>query len=132
MTAFPHGLQDHWAVLSPILAIRTEQEYDLALRRLNDLLDEVGDDEEHPLYTLLDTLGTLVHAYEEQHHPMPESSGSEILRLLIAEHGLSLSDLPEIGTPAVVSRLLRGEREFNLRQIRALSKRFHVSPAVFL
>ena len=43
------------------------QEYDLALERLNSLIDEVGTDERHPLYSLLDTLGAVVHAWEEQH-----------------------------------------------------------------
>jgi HTH-type transcriptional regulator/antitoxin HigA len=132
VTAFPQERHDHWAALSPLLSIRSEQEYDLAVKRLNELLDEVGDDEEHALYTLLDTLGTLIHAYEEQHHPMPECSGREILRFLMEEHGLTRSDLPEIGSRATVSELLRGKRELNLRQIRALAKRFHVSPAVFL
>lgn len=131
-TAFPQGLHDHWAALSPLLSIRNEPEYDLAVKRLNELLDEVGDNEEHALYTLLDTLGALIHAYEEQHHPMPECSGGEILRFLMAEHGLTQSDLPEIGSRTTVSELLRGKRELSVRQIRALAKRFHVSPAVFV
>jgi len=32
----------------------------------------------------------------------------------------------------VVSEILRGKREINVRQIRALATRFHVSPAVFI
>jgi HTH-type transcriptional regulator/antitoxin HigA len=114
------------------LVIHNEHEYDLAVERLNHLLDEVGTDEQHPMYTFLDTLGTLIHAYEEQHHPMPECSGVEILRFLMDEHGLTQSDLPEIGAQGVVSDMLRGKRELNIRQIRALAKRFQVSPAVFI
>jgi HTH-type transcriptional regulator/antitoxin HigA len=132
VTTFPQELHDHWAALSPLLSIRSEPEYDLAVKRLNELLDEVGNDEHHALYTLLETLGTLVHAYEEQHHPMPECSGSDLLAFLVEEHSLTPSDLPEIGSRAIVSELLRGKRELNVRQIRALAKRFHVSPALFL
>ena len=132
MTAIPHELQHHWTAISPLLSIRNEREYDLAVERLNRLLDEVGIDEEHPLYTLLDTLGTLIHAYEEDHHPIPECSGADVLRFLIEEHGLTQSDLPEIGSQGVVSEILRGKRELNVRQIRALATRFHVSPAVFI
>jgi HTH-type transcriptional regulator/antitoxin HigA len=128
----PDELQQHWTALSPLLSIRNEHEYDCAVERLNHLLDEVGTDEQHPLYTLLDTLGTLVHAYEEQHHPMPECSGVDVLRFLMDEHGLSQSDLSEIGSQGVVSDVLRGKRELNVRQIRALAKRFQVSPAVFI
>ena len=80
MIAISQELQQHWTALSPLLSIRNEHEYDVAVECLNHLLDEVGTDEQHPLYTLLDTLGTLMHAYEEQHHPMPECSGVEVLR----------------------------------------------------
>jgi HTH-type transcriptional regulator / antitoxin HigA len=102
------------------------------VERLNRLLDEVGTDEQHPLYTLLDTLGTLIHAYEEEHHPIPACSGADVLRFLMEEHGLTQSDLPEIGSQGVVSEILRGKRELNVRQIRVLATRFHVSPAVFI
>jgi HTH-type transcriptional regulator/antitoxin HigA len=132
MTIMPHDLQQHWMALSPLFSIRNEHEYDCAVERLNHLLDEVGTDEQHPLYTLLDTLGTLLHAYEEQHHSIPECSGADVLRFLMEEHGLSQSDLPEVGSQGVVSDILRGKRELNVRQIRALAKRFQVSPAVFI
>jgi HTH-type transcriptional regulator / antitoxin HigA len=132
MTTIPQELQQYWTAISPLLSIRNEHEYDLAMKRLNRLLDEVGADEGHPLYTLLDTLGTLLHTYEEQHHPMPECSGVDVLRFLMEEHSLTQSDLPEIGSQGVVSDILRGKRELNVRQIRALAKRFHVSPAVFI
>lgn len=132
MTVMPHELQQHWTALRPFLSIRNEDEYDQATTYLTHLLDEVGTDEQHPLYTLLDTLGTLLHAYEEQHHSMPECSGIDVLHFLMDEHGLTQSDLPEVGSQGVVSDILRGKRELNIRQIRALAKRFHVSPSVFI
>ena len=132
MTSFPPELQSHWAAVSPLLSIRSEEEYDLATVRHHSLMDEVGTDEQHPLYSLLDALGTLMHAYEELHHPMPECTGGDILRFLLEEHGLTQSDLPEIGSQGVVSEILRGKRALNVRQIRALAKRFHVSPSVFM
>ncbi|MFA6242496.1 MAG: helix-turn-helix domain-containing protein [Candidatus Hydrogenedentales bacterium] len=125
-------LQRHWAPLSPLLTIRNERQYDKAVKQLNGLLDEVGTNERHPLYGLLDTLGTLVHAYEEQHHVLPESSGAEMLAYFMDEHGLTQSDLPEVGSQGVVSEILSGKRDLNVRQIRALAKRFHVSPSVFV
>jgi len=132
MTVIPQELQTYWTAVSPLLSIRNEHEYDLAVKRLNRLLDEVGADEQHPLYTLLDTLGTLIHAYEEQHHPMPECSGVDVLRFLMDEHGLTQSDLSEVGSQGVISDILRGKRVLNVRQIRVLAKRFQVSPAVFV
>jgi HTH-type transcriptional regulator/antitoxin HigA len=125
-------LQRHWASIRPLLTIRNEREYDRAVTRLNDLLDEIGTNEQHPLYDLLDTLGTVLQAYEERHHPFPESSGADMLRYFMAEHGLTQSDLPEVGSQGVVSEILGGKRDLNVRQIRALAARFHVSAAVFV
>jgi HTH-type transcriptional regulator/antitoxin HigA len=48
------------------------------------------------------------------------------------EHGLRQSDLPEVGSQGVISEILSGKRDLNLRQIRELAKRFQVSPAVFI
>ena len=132
MSVFTNDIQVHWTSIQPLLSIRNEQEYDLAVERMNQLLDEVGDNEEHPFYGLLDTLGTIISAYEEKHYPMPESSGADMLHYLMEEHGLKQSDLSEIGSQGVVSEILNGRRELNVRQIRKLAKRFHVSPAVFL
>ena len=132
MTIRTQDLQGSWATIGPFLSIRSERDYNRAIRRLNRLLDEIGTDEHHPLYSLLDTLGTLVHAYESEHDVMPEVSGASVLRFLMDEHELGQSDLPEIGSQGVVSEILAGKRELNVRQIRALEKRFHVSPAAFV
>src|SRR3989337_668985 len=129
MSVLTKDIKTHWASIQPILSIHNEREYDLAVKRLDELLDEVGDDEKHPLYGLLDTLSTLIEVYEEQHYPMPESSGADMLRYLMEEHGLRQSDLPEIGSQGVVSEILNGKRELKTRQIRGLAKHFHVSPA---
>ena len=73
MHSLPKDLQTHGDSIRPLLTIRNEREYASAIKRLNALLDEIGDNERHPLYSLLDTLGTLLHAYEEKHHPMMAS-----------------------------------------------------------
>lgn len=132
MNVLTKEVQTHWTAIRPIFSIRNEKEYDLAVEGLNKLLDEVGTNEAHPLYELLDTLGTVIHAYEEKHYPMPDCSGAEVLRYLMEEHNLKQSDLPEVGSQGVVSEILSGQRELNVRQIRALTQRFGLSPAVFI
>jgi len=132
MSTLAKDIQTHWATIYPLLSVRNEREYELAIQRLNSLLDEVGTNERHPLYGLLDTLGTLLHAYEEKHHPIPERSGADMLHFFMEEYGLTQSDLPEVGSQGVVSEILNGKRELNVRQIRTLAKRFRVSPAVFI
>jgi HTH-type transcriptional regulator/antitoxin HigA len=125
-------LQIHWTNIAPLLTIRNEREYNAAVKRLNEMLDEIGDNQKHPFYGLLDTLGTLIQAYEETYYPIPNATGVEVLRFLMDEHGLTQSDLPEVGSQGVVSEILSGKRELNVRQIRYLAQRFKVSTAVFL
>ena len=132
MTLVNKELQAHWANIAPLLSIRNKREYNAAIKRLNELLDEIGDNEKHPLYSLLDTLGTLIHAYEEEHYPIPDATGTEVLRFLMDEHGLTQSDMPEVGSQGVISEILNGKRELNVRQIRSLAQRFGVSSAVFV
>ena len=132
MTIFSDEIQASWKLIGPLLTIRNEDEYEAAVARMNKLLDEIGTDESHPLYSLMDTLGTLIQAYEEEHHPIPETRGAEVLRFLMDEHELTQSDLPEVGSQGVVSEILNGKRELNVRQIRVLAERFNVSPAAFV
>ena len=79
-----------------------------------------------------EVLMTLIEAYEEEHHAIPEASPVEVLRALMEANDLRQKDLaPSLGTESIVSEILRGKRELNRGQIEKLSKRFRVSPAVF-
>ena len=125
-------IQPHWTIVRPYLSIRDQEDYDRAIQQLNELIDVVGTDSDHPMYEYLDTLGTLIHAYEERRYPAPSVKGADVLRYLMDEHGLLQSDLPEVGSQGVVSEILNGKRELNVRQIRNLAIRFNVSPATFI
>jgi len=122
-----------WPLISDIVSIpRTKDEYDRAVALLDELIDEVGEDEKHPLASLMDTLGTLIEAYEDGHFPEPVGDPISTLAFFMEEHGVSPDDLPEIGSQTEVSEILSRKRELDIHQIRSLSKRFHVSPEVFL
>jgi HTH-type transcriptional regulator/antitoxin HigA len=129
--SIPDDLLAHWKPVSALLRLRTESDYRRVTTLIDRLVDLVGDDRRHPLYELLDTLGTLTHAYEEEHYPMPDGTPAEALSTLMRDHDLSQRDLPEIGSQGVVSEVLRGKRSLNVRQIAALAERFAVSPMVF-
>ena len=116
----------------PLGVLRSEKDYRKAVAMLDEIIDEIGQDEAHPLADLAEALAMFINAYEESHTKIPEATGPEVLRALIETHGLKQSELPEIGSQGVVSEILSGERELNVRQIRRLAKRFGVSPAVFM
>ena len=132
MSVITEELRQSWTQVSPLLEIRSEHDYDAAIDRLNVLIDEVGADEGHPLYSLLDTMGTVIHAWEERHHPIPTVRGADLLRFLMDEHDLTSSDLLEVGAPNAVTDILKDARELDAGQIRALAERFGVSPSTFL
>ncbi len=129
---FTPDLQAHWQALRVWFTISNEEQYDLAVERLNRLLEEVGTNEQHPLYELLDTLGTVIHAYEEKYYPWPECRGGEMLQFFMEQHGLTSADLPELGATERVTNLLNGKGELTVPEVRTLANRFRVSPAVFV
>ena len=133
MIAELERLSEAWTPISEVLSVpHTEAEYSRISALLDLVVDEVGEHELHPLASMMETLGALVDAYErEQVRELP-SSPVAVLRLLMDEHGLNQSDLPEVGSQGVVSEILRGRRQINVRQVRALSERFEVSPVVFI
>jgi HTH-type transcriptional regulator/antitoxin HigA len=116
----------------PLGVLRTQAEYTRAVKTLDEILDEIGEDEAHPLAELADALGLFIENYEATHVRPPRVKPAKILKHLMHEHRLRQSDLSEIGSQGVVSEILTGKRALNTRQIRALAKRFSVSPTVFI
>ncbi|HFC12732.1 MAG TPA: transcriptional regulator [Anaerolineae bacterium] len=125
-------ITNHWLALKPILSLDNEAAYERALNMVEALLDEVRENEQHPLYGLFVTLVQLIKSYEATHHPIPDCGGIEALQFLMDEHGLQMADLSELGGEQTVSGILHGSIALNTQQISALATRFNVSPAVFL
>jgi len=132
MSLLTEDVRVSWGIIRPLFSIRNESDYDRAIERLNALIDEVGTDEQNPLYELLDTLGIVIHTYEEKNHPIPDSNGVEMMQFLMEEHQLGLGDLPELGTPEKILAIINGQQELTVKQLKSLSKRFQVSPAIFI
>lgn len=116
----------------PLRPIRNRKDYARAVSAMNALLDAGAADESHPLAGLAATLGELIGDYDARQFPVPDVSGREMLRFLMEQHGLTQSELPEVGSQGVVSEILSGKRELNLRQVRALARRFGVAADAFL
>ena len=115
-----------------IAPIRNKSHYRRMTQLLDALLKETEGQASHPAIDLLDMVGDLIERYEQLHHTMPETTGIDALRFLMEQHGLNQSELPEVGSQGVVSEVLSGKRELNVRQVRALAGRFGVSAATFL
>ena len=59
-----------WSSISEILYVpHTEEEYQELVKLLDSLIDEVGEDETHPLASLMEIMGVLIEKYENEHIP---------------------------------------------------------------
>ncbi|NJM12947.1 MAG: hypothetical protein HC889_14710 [Synechococcaceae cyanobacterium SM1_2_3] len=47
----------------------SENEYRKLIKLLDDLIDEIGEDETHPLASLMEIVGVLIEYYETNHVP---------------------------------------------------------------
>lgn len=125
-----------WTMLrreAKIGVIGSELEYRKMTALVDRLIDEIGSDEKHELAGLLNVLGALIEQYEDEVVHIDEAAPADVLKFLMDQHGLKQADLAaEIGSQGIVSEVLRGKREINARQAKALAKKFEVSVAVFL
>lgn len=122
-----------WPQFSSILSVPHDQSsYEHLVSVLDSLIDEVGGDENHQLSSLMEVLGNLIESYESSRSFVGESDPVSVLKELMDQHKLTQKDLAEVGSQGVVSEILSRKRDLNVRQIRSLANRFHVSPAVFI
>lgn len=98
------------------------------VRELKKLMDSKYSRE---VSVLLNLIYANIDFYEKRTYSIERSNPEEILEFLMEQHGLTQSDLPELGSQPHVSKILSGERNLTKDQIAALSARFGVSPAIF-
>jgi len=115
----------------PPRPIHSQADLDAVQKVVYELIDrgKLSADEED----YLSVLGTLVHQYEQIHHPIPDIYGVElIIEALLEEFNLKQKDLvPIFKTESIVLAVLNGHRKLKTEHIEKLAKFFHVSPAVF-
>jgi len=122
-----------WPSVKAIFSVpHSEEDYQALVKTLDSLIDEVGNDQNHKLAPVMETIGNLIENYESQEYEIKESSPVNALKYLMQEHGLKQSDLKEIGSQGVVSEILTGKRTLNIEQVKKISHKFHVSPLVFI
>jgi HTH-type transcriptional regulator/antitoxin HigA len=112
---------------TPITSERQHEEYLSVLDKLAAKDHPRGEEEKYA-----EVLITLIEAYEEEHHSIPDASPLEVLRALMDANNLRQKDLAAVfGSESIVSEVLHKKRDLNKAHIEKLSKRFRVSPAVF-
>ncbi|MHB1791631.1 MAG: helix-turn-helix domain-containing protein [Acidiferrobacteraceae bacterium] len=114
-----------------VTSVRTEGDYAQARATIDALIDEIGEDENHPLAEVLDYLADQTKAYEDEHFTVPEAEPREVLRFLMAQHGLKQEDLSDCAPQGRISDILSGKRGISKDIARKLARRFNVGADLF-
>jgi len=113
-----------------IKPIKTEADYQAALREIEQLLDAAPNT---PASDRLEVLATLVEAYEDQAYPIPLPDPIDAILYHLESRGLTRRDLePQIGHRARVSEILTRKRPLTLRMIQRLHSDLGISAEVLL
>jgi len=63
-------VEQTWPAIAPLLFVpHTEREYNRLVQMLDALIDFVGEDEKHPLASLMEVIGVLIEKFEDEHVP---------------------------------------------------------------
>ena len=117
----------------PLRRLRSDADLDAAHQVLRKLMLR-GPDLSGGEAAYLEVLSMIVHEYESAHHPFSfERSVRELLRYLVKESGMSVSELGRIvGSQPEASMLLSGAREPSKEQVVRLASHFKVRAELFL
>jgi HTH-type transcriptional regulator/antitoxin HigA len=63
-------VQNVWPMLTEVVFVpHAQSEYQRLTEVLDNLIDVVGEDEDHPLASLMEVIGVLIEKYEDEHVP---------------------------------------------------------------
>lgn len=130
----PHAILQAWLPFKQALgvtSVHTEEEYARANATIDSLLDEIGNNESHPLAEVLDYLSDQVKAYEDERYVIPKAAPHEVLRFLMEQHGLRQEDLRDCAPQSRISEILTGKRAISKEIAKRLAQRFSVHADLF-
>ena len=128
-------LPRHYAELVAMLPPRPiHDEVDLA--NVSEMINRLaGFDLNSDQEDYLDALSVFVEAYEAERFPREDSQMGplEALKALLAEHGMTTSDLGRLlGNRTLGAAILAGRRSLSKAHIKKLAAHFRVEPGLFL
>ena len=107
-----------------IKPIRTEEDYEATLKRIDTLMDSIPGTLE---FDELDVLVTLVESYEEKHYLIDAPDPISAIKFRMEQEDLKQKDLvPIIGDSAIVSKVLKGQRKLTVEMIKNLHEQLKI------
>jgi HTH-type transcriptional regulator/antitoxin HigA len=113
-----------------IKLIKTEADYQTALKRLEEIFDaKIGTTESDEA----DILGLMVDEYEKKHYLIDAPDPIEAIKIRMEEMQLKQVDLADvIGGKNRVSEVLNRKRKLTVEMIRNLTKKLNLSPGLLI
>jgi HTH-type transcriptional regulator / antitoxin HigA len=131
----PQAILQAWLPFKELVgvtSVHSDEDYARAHATIDVLLDEISDDESHPLAEVLDYLADQVRAYEAERVSIPKAEPREVLRFLMEQHGLKQEDLGDCAPQSRISDILSGKRAISKENAKCFARRFHVRADLFL
>jgi len=113
-----------------IKPIKTEQDYNSAISRIEELW---GAKKDTPEGDELDLLVTLVESYEMKHYPIPPPDPIEAIKFRMEQMGMTKEDMVKyLGSQSRVSEILNRKRKLTLRMVKSLYKGLKIPAEILL
>ena len=113
-----------------IKAIKTEQDYNQALERLEIIFHAEVDT---PDGDEAEIISILIEKYENEHYPIGMPDPIEAIKFRMEQMGMNQKDLAEVvGFTSRVSEILNRKRKLTLSMIRKLSEKLHIPTEVLV
>ena len=113
-----------------IKAVKSEQDYDRALKRLEQIFHAEMDTSEGDE---AEVLSILLEKYEDDHYPIGMPDPIEAIKFRMEQMNMNQKDLAEIvGFTSRVSEILNRKRKLTLTMIRKLSATLHIPTEVLV
>lgn len=110
--------------------IKTEADYRVALKRLEEIFDAQLNT---PESDELEILGLMVDDYENKYYPIEAPDPIEAIKIRMEEMNLKQVDLiSEIGGKSRVSEILNRKRRLTVEMIRKLAARLNLSASLLI
>ena len=117
--------------METIKPIKTEQEYTLALKKMETIFDAKPNTTEGDL---LEILSMLLHEYEQKYYKIEPLTPLEALKYEMQEQGLNQNSLAQrFGmSKSTVSEILNGKKQMSLRFIKYLHQDLGIPANILL
>lgn len=113
-----------------IRPIKTEQDYDNAITRIEELW---GAKKDTPEGDELDLLATLVESYEMTHFPIAPPDPIDAIKFRMEQMKITRDEMVKyLGSQSRVSEILNRKRELTLKMIRSLYKELKIPAEILL